>query len=205
MDPLDVRGAEEVAILMTSLFQRIHSHNGQEPDIKRLVRRAQKDPKQFGEIYDIYVHRVYRFLYSQGLSRVEADDVAAQTFLDALEALPRYREEGRFAGWLFSIARNRMRDHFRTLSRDRSLDEMVEPTEGTSIPDRIDQQRMIEAVRELIQQLEPAQRELLNLRYAADLTFREIAHVVEDNEEAVKKRLYRLIASLRRQMEMEYA
>ena len=188
---------------MTSLTRRTHSQNGRDVDIQSVVRRAQKDPRCFGEIYDVYVHRVYRFLYSQGLSRVEADDVTAQTFLDALEALPRYREQGQFAGWLFSIARNRMRDHFRTLSREKSLDEMLEPLEHSSIPDRIDQQRMIDTLGVLIDRLEPAQLELLNLRYAADLTFREIAHVVEGNEEAVKKRLYRLVASLRRQMEME--
>jgi RNA polymerase sigma-70 factor (ECF subfamily) len=190
---------------MTSLSQRTRSQNGREPDIRRLVRRAQRDPRYFGEIYDLYVHRVYRFLYSQGLSAVEADDVAAQTFLDALEALPRYREQGRFAGWLFSIARNRMRDHFRATSRERRLDEFVMEREHTSLPDRIDQQRMVEALGTLIDGLEPAQRELLNLRYAADLTFREIAHVVEGNEEAVKKRLYRLVATLRQQMEIEHA
>jgi len=190
---------------MTSLIRSTQSQNGREPDIRRLVRRAQKDPAYFGEIYDLYVHRVYRFLYSQGLSRVEADDVAAQTFLDALEALPRYREQGRFAGWLFSIARNRMRDHFRAMSRDRTLEEFVEPQDHPSVPDRIDQQQMIETLGSFIDQLQPSQRELLNLRYAADLTFREIAHVVEGNEEAVKKRLYRLVASLRRQMEMEHA
>jgi RNA polymerase sigma-70 factor (ECF subfamily) len=169
-----------------------------------MVRQAQKDPRLFGKVYDLYVHRVYRFLYSQGLSSVEADDVVAQTFLDALESLPRYREQGRFAGWLFSIARNRMRDHFRAVSRERTLDEMAEPREHTSMPERIDQQRMVEALGGLIDGLEPAQRELLHLRYAADLTFREIAHVVEDNEEAVKKRLYRLVASLREQMEIEH-
>lgn len=189
---------------MTSLFQKTQSKDGHGPDISRLVRRAQKDPARFGEIYDLFVHRVYRFLYSQGLSRVEADDVAAQTFLDALEALPRYREQGRFAGWLFSIARNRMRDHFRAASKKRTIEEMAEPREHASLPDRIDQQRKVEALGGLIDGLEPAQRELLHLRFAADLTFREIAHVVEDNEEAVKKRLYRLLASLRRQMEMEY-
>jgi RNA polymerase sigma factor (sigma-70 family) len=56
----------------------------------------------------------------------------------------------------------------------------------------------------LIDELEPSQRELLNLRYAADLTFREIAEVVEDNEEAVKKRLYRLLTSLRQRFEVAY-
>lgn len=189
---------------MTSLFQRNHRENGQEPDIRRLVRRAQENPAYFGEIYDMFVDRVYRFLYSQGLSRVEADDVAAQTFLDALEALPRYREQGRFAGWLFSIARNRTRDHFRVRSRERTLDQIPEPHERPSMTARIEQEQMYRALGSLIDELEPSQRELLNLRYAADLTFREIAEVVEDNEEAVKKRLYRLLTSLRQRFEVAY-
>lgn len=190
---------------MTFLFQRTQSEDGHGSDISRLVRRAQKDPTSFGEIYDLYVQRVYRFLCSQGLSQTEADDVTAQTFLDALESLPRYREQGRFAGWLFSIARNRMRDHFRAQSREQPLEVDVEEQALPSLPDQIDQEWMILALGSLIDELEPGQKELLNLRYVADLTFREIAEVVGDNEEAVKKRLYRLLASLRQRFEVEYA
>lgn len=200
-----VEAAKEATTLMTLLFQGTQSEDGHGPEISHLVQRAQKNPARFGEIYDLYVQRVYRFLYSQGLSQTEADDVAAQTFLDALEGLPRYREQGRFAGWLFSIARNRMRDHFRARSREQPLEKDVEEQEHHSLPDQVEQEQMIQALGSLIDELDTGQKELLNLRYVADLTFREIAEVVGDNEEAVKKRLYRLLASLRQRFEVAYA
>ncbi len=71
-----------------------------------LVTQSQVDPKAFGRLYDRYVKRVYRYLLSQTGDSAAAEDITAQTFLAALEALPRYRHRGRFAAWVFAIAQS---------------------------------------------------------------------------------------------------
>jgi RNA polymerase sigma-70 factor (ECF subfamily) len=52
----------------------------------------------------------------------EAEDATAQTFLAALERFPKYRHDGYFASWLFSIARNKAMDYFRKQPRETSLE-----------------------------------------------------------------------------------
>ena len=84
-----------------------------EVDESRMVLEAKQDPNAFEELYLTYVQPVYRYIYSRLGSVPEAEDITAQTFLAAFEAFGKYRHEGYFAAWLFSIAHNKSTDHFR--------------------------------------------------------------------------------------------
>src|SRR5664280_2459738 len=83
-------------------------------DESSLVSSAQRDPAEFAALYDRYFRQIYHYLYIRVGSAAEAEDLTAQTFLAALEALPGYHHRGHFAGWLFTIARNKVRDFYRT-------------------------------------------------------------------------------------------
>jgi len=83
-------------------------------DEASLVSSAQRDSAEFAALYDRYFRQIYHYLYGRVGSAAEAEDLTAQTFLAALEALPRYHHRGHFAAWLFTIARNKARDFFRS-------------------------------------------------------------------------------------------
>ena len=85
----------------------------QTTDEPALVRLAQTDAQAFGALYDRYVQRVYRYCYYRTNNPPDAEDLTAQIFLAALEGLPRYRQDGHFAAWLFSIARKKVADFHR--------------------------------------------------------------------------------------------
>lgn len=171
-------------------------------DEAALIRAARQDPRVFGELYTLYVEHVYRYLYSRIGNVPEAEDTTAQTFLAAFESFDRFREDGHFASWLFTIARNKAMDHFRrrkntaTLSEDHDIPVENDPLAG------VIQSEQAAALAKLIRVLPEEDRELLRLRFLAAMSFPEIAHFLHRNEDAVKKSIYRLLARVHSQLEV---
>jgi RNA polymerase sigma-70 factor (ECF subfamily) len=170
-----------------------------EQDDGALAAAAQRDPAAFALLYDRHIQPIYRYVYSRVGSRAEAEDVTSQTFVSALEALPRYRHRGHFDAWLFSIARSKVMDHFRHQSAARR---QVEPIvlEADSPGDQVPAED-VQALRSVLRSLPEEERELLRLRYGAGLTFGKMASVLGRKEEAVKKTVYRLLVRIRASME----
>ena len=178
-------------------------------DEPTLVRAAQTDAQAFGALYDRYVQRVYRYCLYRTNHAPDAEDLTAQIFMAALEGLPRYRQDGHFAGWLFSIARKKVADfHRRTPHTQVSLDEVaLPPIHADSSADLamdVEKSQRRERLLKQIQALAEDERDLIHLRYVAELSFAEIARTLQKNEEAVKKTLYRLLARLKQELEADH-
>lgn len=173
-----------------------------ESDELEIIKAARQDPKVFGELYKMYVEQVFRYLYSRIGYRHDAEDITAQTFLSAFESFDRFRQDGHFASWLFTIARNKAMDYFRQRKKTSSIDDVDDiPVENNPILVVI-QSEQAAALSKLIQALPEKDREMLRLRFLADMSFPEIAHFLHRNEEAVKKSIYRLLARLHSQLEV---
>jgi RNA polymerase sigma-70 factor (ECF subfamily) len=173
-----------------------------ESDELRIIKAARQDPNAFGELYKLYVEQVFRYLYSRVGNVHEAEDITAQTFLVAFESFNKFRQDGRFASWLFTIARNKAMDLFRQRKITSSIDEITNiPGDKDPLYEVIQSEQTAD-LSTLIQTLPEEDRELLRLRYLADMSFPEIAHLLHRNEEAVKKSIYRLLARLQTQLEV---
>ncbi|MEK6609106.1 MAG: sigma-70 family RNA polymerase sigma factor [Myxococcota bacterium] len=129
-----------------------------------------------------------------------ARDAAQDSFVDLMRALATYRPEGRFPQFLYRVALNRCRMVARSLRIERRAQERAwrEDCEGEALaPDDVlarERQRELSAA---MQALVPAQRELLALRFFADLPHDEIAEVLEIPVGTVKSRLHAAVAALR--------
>jgi len=173
-----------------------------ESDELRIIKAARQDPKVFGELYKLYVGQVFRYLYSRVGDVHEAEDATAQTFLVAFESFDKFRQDGHFASWLFTIARNKAVDHFRQRKKTSSIDEVADfPVDNDPLYGVIQSEQTV-ALSTLIQALPEEDRELLRLRFLATMSFPEIAHFLHRNEDAVKKSIYRLLARLHSQLEV---
>lgn len=173
--------------------------------ITKLVAAAKQDLRAFGELYLLYAQPIFRYLFSRIGSFPEAEDATAQTFLVALERFPSYRHDGFFASWLFAIARNKAMDYFRKQHKEISLDEVeLIPEDANPLQQMIQTERTA-ALSKLIKALPEDEQELIRLRYVAELSFAEIGHLLGQKEDAVKKRLYRLLERLRIQVDETYA
>jgi RNA polymerase sigma-70 factor (ECF subfamily) len=170
-------------------------------DTSALILAALEDPAAFGRLYDRYVQPIYRYVYSRVGSTYEAEDITSQTFMTAYESLPRYQERGYFSAWLFRIAQSKMNDHFRRSRREVGLEAAERIIQREDALGALIQDEELSRLRSLIKELNDDERELIRLRYVADLSFVEMAELLGKREDAVKKSFYRLLERLKGQME----
>ena len=179
-----------------------------DPD-EALVAEARERPAAFAALYERYLPGIYRYLRARSSSPEEAADLTQVVFLRALDALPRYRSgKAPFAAWLFRIARNLATDAHRRRRPAVSWDGLPEPPaafDGSEPETVVLKHERLGRLRALLSGLDPAKRELLALRFAAGLSAREIAPIVDKSESAVKKQLTRIIANLKEHYHEELA
>ena len=172
-------------------------------DFPQLIEDARRDPQAFARLYDRFSKPIYRYLYSHVSNQADAEDLTAQTFLTALEKLPRYRERGHFKAWLFTIARNKAMDHFRKKRPEVILNAAEMQAGQNDLLSDLIHSEQIQQLSSLIRSLDQKEQELLRLRYVADLSFAEMATLLGKRQDAVKKSLYRLQTRLQSQLEVK--
>jgi RNA polymerase sigma-70 factor, ECF subfamily len=169
-----------------------------------LVSAAKHDQKAFAAIYDRYKAPIYRYLYSRVGNVAEAEDLTAQVFVAALEGLPRYLEQGSFAAWLFTIARHRLMDFYRSKRRNLPLAAAKNtPADNELLLGNLVHTESLHQLITLVTQLDEEKQELLRLRFAGNLTYAQIGEVVGRSEAAVKMSMQRLLQQLKRMWEAD--
>jgi len=167
-----------------------------------LAEAAKTDPCAFGELYERYYARVYRYVYHRLGNAPDAEDVTGLIFMKALEAMPTYQSKrSSFAPWLFRIARNAVIDHYRRRRKLSAFDEVELPSkDGDPALDVLNAERRAE-LRVLVEHLSEDQRDVVLMRYSADLSFPEIAITLNKNEPAVRMLLHRGLRKLKAVMD----
>ena len=163
----------------------------------QLVALAQADRAAFGILYRRHVTRIYRYIYARVGQAQTAEDLTAQVFLIALQALPRYREQGTFAAWLVGIARNTTAEHFRSARPLIALDDQIEQVSAGSAEDSLQQIDEIELVARALRQIADDRADVVRLRIFAGLSTLETAQTLGKTEAAVKMLLHRALRDLR--------
>jgi RNA polymerase sigma-70 factor (ECF subfamily) len=175
-------------------------------DERLLVERAiGRDAEAFGELYDMHVVRVYRHIYYLVNSVSEAEDLTAQTFLQAWEAMDRYEDRGvPFASWLLRIAHNLAISYLRSRREGNQLYEGLMDQDSLRNPEKVtERQADEERVRQAILQLGHEQRQVIILRFVEDLEYREVAEIVGKSVAAVRVIQHRALCTLRKLMKAE--
>jgi RNA polymerase sigma-70 factor (ECF subfamily) len=89
-----------------------------DPTDDELVRRAhQGDRQALMALYQRYVNEIYGYAFGQAGNAQDAEDITAETFLRLVGALGSFRGQSSFRTWLYAIARNQVRDHWRRNGR----------------------------------------------------------------------------------------
>jgi RNA polymerase sigma-70 factor (ECF subfamily) len=145
-----------------------------------------------------------RLCMSLAGSQTEAEDLVQETLLAAYQGFSGYREQGTVRAWLCSIARRKCARHLELRSRSRaSRATGPEPELVASAEEQVVAHRRAARARVLLESIRPSERETLVLRYAAGLTFREVAQACGIEEAAARKRASRALAALRSRLSVE--
>lgn len=139
--------------------------------------------------FDILLERhkqgVFNYIYFTVRNRELAEDIFQDTFIKAITTIKqgRYTENGKFRAWISRIAHNLIIDHFRqeknenTISNDDAPIDLLNNPElcDTTIEDRLVKMQITSDIQKLILHLPASQREVLEMRYYQDLSFKEIS------------------------------
>jgi RNA polymerase sigma-70 factor (ECF subfamily) len=179
---------------------------------RALVARARSDPDAFAVLYDHYVGPVYRYAYRRLGRHEDAEDVTAQTFYRALEALPAYEWRGLpFGAWLFRIAHNLLVDRHRAGGTTLALNGRGAPGgadepadhRGPAPDEAVIARDEADAAWAAVATLPPLQRRAVTLRFGRDLSHAEVGALIGRSEAATKQLIYRAMKTLREKMRAE--
>jgi len=142
------------------------------------------DSKSFEALIQKHKNKIYAFILSKIRNRDLAEDIFQDTFIKVINSLQKgkYNEEGKFLPWVMRIANNLVIDYFRKSKKMRT----IAPTDDFDIFDILqDGEKNIEDnlvnnqihndLRKLIEHLPEDQKEVLKMRYYAELSFKEIS------------------------------
>jgi RNA polymerase sigma-70 factor (ECF subfamily) len=179
-----------------------------EPAIVALVDRvvATRDADAFGELYDRYVERVYRYLYFRTGSHPEAEDLTEQVFLKAWEAIGRYRWQGRpFLAWLYRLAHNAHIDAVRSSKPTTSLNNDDRPLNVPSTSASVELARALDAevLAGALNQLTLEQQQVIIMKFIEGLDNEQIAQTMDRREGAIRALQMRALMRLRRVLEQQ--
>jgi len=155
----------------------------------------------FTELYRRCGPAIYRYCFARLRHASDAEDATAQTFLQALAAVPRFQRDAARdpVPWLFRIAATVVADRARAARRrpatEPVADELPDVAEG---PETAALRRSeAAALWEVVGTLPPAQRTVLTLRFAAGLSCAEVATVLGKRPGATRTELWRALRALR--------
>ena len=165
---------------------------------RRLARWVTAEP-DWDVVYAEQLPRVLNFFRYRLGDTADVEDLTARTFEKAWDARHRYRRDvAGFATWLLTIARNVAIDQLRSRQRYESLNAAaavpsVDHTSEEQAVQRSDARRLAA----LLATLPPRQRELIAMKYGADMTNRAIARATGLSASNVGTILHRAVESLR--------
>jgi RNA polymerase sigma-70 factor (ECF subfamily) len=147
-----------------------------------------------GVLYERYKRIVYYFVLKMLRDDQSAHDVVQQTFIVMIEKIGSLKQENTFRAWLFSIARN---ESLMLLRRKRmipmdGLDDVDAPVFDSETPETVyARNETAGIVRDALDRLTPAYREIILLRMTGQLSYEEIAAVTGASVSAVKSKLFK--------------
>jgi RNA polymerase sigma-70 factor (ECF subfamily) len=161
------------------------------PVEKDIVERAVRGDKDaFAQLYEKHFDRIYRYIYFRLGSKTATEDLTQDVFLKALEAIGSFKwRRSPFAAWLYHGKVEKV-----------PLEDEMELTDKSDTASIAENELEIERMIASIDKLTPSQKDVISLRFGAQLTIAEAAKTLGKNEGTVKALQYNGILALKKML-----
>jgi RNA polymerase sigma-70 factor (ECF subfamily) len=169
-----------------------------EPSESLLVARArQGDKEAFGDLYELYLTEMYRYVFYRVNNQLDAEDLTEQVFLKAWKNLSEFRGKASFRSWIYRIAYGTVIDHYRTRKLVVALDENNSPEVEDPLPEQqVINQEKADLMAYGIRQLAPLQQHVLILRFISGFSTEETAEIVDRSAGTVRVIQHRALKAM---------
>jgi RNA polymerase sigma-70 factor (ECF subfamily) len=165
--------------------------------------RITKSPEAFGELYDLYNDRIYRFILFKVGSKEEAQDLTAETFLKCWNHISRNKPIVNLNALLYSIGRNLVIDYYRKQKAEKEISsdeilEIIPDAKAEKVLKNINVRSESEAVFKAMDKIDGKYKEILILKFIDELTNNEISEITGMPEGNVRVTAHRATEALKK-------
>lgn len=139
----------------------------------------------FEELYRRFSQRVFSYLLSKRCNHADAEDILQKVFIKVHESKHLYNDKYKFEQWIFVISRSLVMDHFRSTTREANNKNKIDnhEIEECNFPELY---------------IDKNEKELLELKYIDELSYKELSLIFNKSETSLRKMVSRITANLRR-------
>ena len=162
--------------------------------------RALGDGEALAQLFESCYDRVARYMAVRVSNRDIAEDLAGECFLRAAESIGSYKDRGvPMEAWLFRIAHNLVVDHYRRSARRQTtpIDEVFDLAGPSDPSAEVEQKLTMERVNQAMDHLNPAQQEVIALRFVGGLSSEEAGQVMGRTSGAIRELQRTAVSALR--------
>lgn len=168
------------------------------PEEQLIAGAREGNREAFAQLYELHVDRVYRYVLARLRNQADAEDVTSEVFIKAMKGLRSYRPKGSpIIAWLVRIAHNEAMNYVK--KRARHPEAPLVEVGGSDDPAKTAlTQATLGEVSRAMEDLTDLQRQILRLRFAAELSIAETGKIMNRDEGAVKFLQFSALRALRR-------
>jgi RNA polymerase sigma-70 factor (ECF subfamily) len=166
-----------------------------------MIKAKQGDRDAFAQLYEQYLAPVYRYVLVRVSDAAAAEDITQTVFLKVYQSLSRYQPRSLSPiAFFFTIAKNTIIDHWKK-KKELQLNEAIElPDRAYDLTEQTNDKMILESIMNTLKLLTSEHQEILNLKFIAGLTNKEIAEFLGKNEAAVRQMQCRALKQLRQKL-----
>ncbi|WP_026775885.1 RNA polymerase sigma factor [Polaribacter sp. Hel_I_88] len=147
-------------------------------------------------LFERYQVRIYNFFRKMTQNKMVSEDLTQDVFIKVIKYRASYNQ-GNFAAWIYTIARNIFSSHYQTTKKERTIlidDNKLESNEN-SISES--QQEELDHLQKALQKLSNSDRELIVMHRFQEIKYQQIAQIIGSTENAVKVKVHRALKKLK--------